>query len=150
MSDIGIFINNSCFDLDILNDDIRPDDGLETSIIISLFTDKRVDDDSLPIGESSKRGWWGDALALNDLDQIGSRLWTLDRSKINNETLRRSEELAKESLEWMIEDQIASEIKIISEYNDDKHLIMNISVSRPNRDDEKFSILWNSQEIRRL
>lgn len=150
MSDIGLFIENNCFDLQIDDSDLKADNGLETAVAISLFTDARVSDDDLPFLETEKRGWWGDMFPDVDLDKIGSRLWTLDRSKITTETLRRSEELAKESLNWMVEDGLADAITIESEYNDNKHLIINIEIARPDEDTEKFSILWDEQAIRRV
>lgn len=149
MSDIGLFIQNNCFDIDLENGDLKADNGLETAVSISLFTDGRVNEEELPDLETNKMGWWGDMFPEVDQDTIGSRLWTLNRSKVNTETLRRSEELCKESLEWMIEDGLADAIIIQSEYNESKQLIINIEITRPDEDTERFSVLWDEQELRR-
>ena len=149
MSDIGLFIQNNCFDLQIEDSDLKADNGLETAVAISLFTDARVSDEELPEFENFKRGWWGDMYPDIDLDKIGSRLWTIDRSKVTVETLRRSEELCKESLNWMIEDGLADEIIINSEYNDIKQLIINIEITKPDDETIRFSVLWDEQQIRR-
>lgn len=149
MSDIGLLLVDNCFDLRIKEGDLEADNGLETAVAISLFTDKRVSEEDRPDLEKDQRGWWGDMFPEVDLDKIGSRLWTLDRSKTNNETLRRSEELCKEALNWMLEDGLASAIIINSEYNDSKNLIVDIEISRPDKDSERFSVLWDEQELRR-
>lgn len=150
MSDIALILENNCFDISIENDDLVADNGLETSVTISLFTDKRVTEEELPDLETDKRGWWGDIFPEIDQDQIGSRLWTLSRSKITNETLNRFNELCKEALQWMQEDGIAGEIAVSSEYNEQKHLITSIEISRPDEIVERFSVLWDEQELRRL
>jgi len=85
------------------------DDGLETAVIISLFTDRRArDDDELPDPNNpDKRGWWGDLVAEVEDDQIGSRLWLLERSKTTPDVLVKAKEYAEEALDWLISDGIA-------------------------------------------
>ncbi len=87
------------------------DDGLGTSVFISLFTDRRAEaDDGLAPAE--RRGWVGDALADREGDRIGSRLWLLKREKETEETRARAEEYAAEALAWMIDDGLATGIEI--------------------------------------
>ena len=62
-------------DLVIENDDLKIDEGLETAVLISLYTDARVSDEELPAEEAQKRGWWGDIYPDIPNDQIGSKLW---------------------------------------------------------------------------
>lgn len=150
MNDIGIFYENNCFDLKISNGDLAPDDGLETAVMISVFTDKRVTEDELPQFERSKRGWWGDLLPVEPNDQIGSRLWTIQREKVLTNILRRSEELIKESLQWMLEDGVARSITVTSSYDENNILIAETTIERPNEDQTRFQINWEAQEVRRL
>lgn len=90
------------------------DGGLETAVILSLYSDRRAaDGDDLQIG-ASRRGWWGDSLA-DDGDQWGSRLWLLDRSKSTEETLELAKLYAEEALAWMLEDGIARRLQITVE-----------------------------------
>lgn len=149
MSDIALVLKDNCFDLNIVDNDLEADKGLETAVALSLFTNKRVEEEELPDLETDRQGWWGDMFPQVDLDKIGSRLWTIERSKRTTETLRRSEELCKEALNWMLEDGLASAIKVNSEYNSDKHLIINIEISRPEKESERFSVLWDEQKLRR-
>ncbi len=63
------------------DDDFETDAGLETAVIISLFTDRRAgENDELPATETDRRGWWGNTLQDAD-DEIGSKLWLLCREK---------------------------------------------------------------------
>jgi phage gp46-like protein len=149
MSDIALQLIDGCFDLEIKDDDLVGDDGLETALAISLFTDKRVTDEELPMGHKSKRGWWGDMYPEVDQDQIGSRLWTLDPEKRTTETLRRSEDFARAACAWMIEDGLADAINVLSEYNSSKHLILNVDVVKPDGLTSRFAVVWDAQEIKR-
>lgn len=150
MSDIALVLENNCFDINLINGDLERDDGLETAVAISLFTDRRVDDESLPYLAKSKKGWWGDMFPEVDGDKIGSRLWTIEREKRTNETLRKSEDYTREALEWMLEDSVADNIDVSSSYDDNNFLIIDIEITRPNRDESRYSIVWDAQEIRRV
>ena len=47
--------------INILGNDAERDPGLETSILISLFSDRLADiEDLLPDNTGERRGWWGD------------------------------------------------------------------------------------------
>lgn len=149
MSDIALNLIDNCFDIEIVGDDLAGDDGLETALAISLFTDQRVSDEELPFGHHSKRGWWGDMYPEVDQDKIGSRLWTINPGKRTTETLRRSEDFVRQSTFWLIEDGIADAINVLSEYNNNNHLIINVGVVKPDGLTSKYAVVWDAQEIRR-
>lgn len=149
MSDIGVFFNNNIFDLGIDNGDLASDNTLETSILVSIFTDRRVTDEQLPIGHRSKRGWWGDLYPDAPNDRIGSRLWTLLPGKVTTDTLRLAEDYTREAMQWMIDDGVCSIINVKSEYNNDKHLLINLVITRPDGSSAKYQANWNNQELRR-
>lgn len=150
MSDIALNLIDGCFDIEIIDNDLARDDGLETALAISLFTDQRVSDEDLPHGHLSKRGWWGDMFPEVDQDKIGSRLWTLNPGKTTTETLRRSEDFARESTKWLIDDGIADAINVLSEYNNSKHLVINVEIVKPDGLSSKYAVVWDAQEIRRV
>ncbi|MCB2190357.1 MAG: phage GP46 family protein [Deltaproteobacteria bacterium] len=90
--------------------------GLQTAVLISLFTDRRaLDDDVLPAGTTGKRGWWGDLTLPTEGDQYGSRLWQLSREKQTAAVLRRAEEYASEALAWLVTDGVASQVTVTAE-----------------------------------
>lgn len=145
MSDIGLFIKDNCWDLELENGDLKNDKGLETAIAISLFTDRRVNDEELPPLQTTKRGWWGDMFPEIDQDQIGSRLWTLERSKRTTETLRLAEDYAREALQWLLEDGVAENFLVNATY-DDYRMNLNIEINKPLGRQSRFSVLWDAQE----
>ncbi len=105
------------FSFDTVIQDLEFDEGLETAVIISLFTDRRAKiDDILPDSNSlDRRGWWGDLVSDIEGDQIGSRLWLLNREKTTESVLTRTKEYAKEALDWLIEDGIAAKVEVSAE-----------------------------------
>lgn len=149
MSDVALIFKGACIDLSVLSGQLQRDSGLETAVIISLFTDRRVTVEQLPDLSESQRGWWGDLLSDIDQDQIGSRLWTLDRSKRTTETLRLFEDYVKEALDWMIEDGIAQTVEATAFYTDNKSLGSDIKIARPNGNETRYTLLWDEQELRR-
>lgn len=151
MGDIGIFLDQGfLFDVRIKDGDLESDEGLETAVTISLFTDKRVTDEELPALQESKRGWWGDMFPDVDRDQIGSKLWTLERSKRILETLRLAEDYIREALKWMIEDGIASSVKVTAEFLEGEtsgKWAALVEITKPSGRQSKFQVLWDKQKI---
>jgi phage gp46-like protein len=150
MRDVLLSLIDSLFDISLLNDDLASDDGLETAVAISFFTDRRVSVEDLPYGQQDRKGWWGDMFPDVDQDKIGSRMWTLLPAKVTDETRNLANDYAAECLQWMIDDGIASSIKIDSEYNGEKHLTTSVEIVKPTGESEKFSVFWESQKVRRL
>jgi phage gp46-like protein len=103
------------FAFDPVVQDFEKDGGLETAVMISLFTDRRSqDDDILPDPNSNdRRGWWGDLIKpYSEGDQIGSRLWLLNREKTSISTLQRAKQYVEESIQWLIDDGYAEKIEV--------------------------------------
>lgn len=153
MSDIALrLFNGLTFDLNLKDGDFEADEGLETAVAISLFSDKRVSEEELPQGQESKRGWWGDMFSEIDRDQIGSKLWTLAREKRVIETLRRAEDYAKEALKWMLEDGIAVTIQVEAVFGAKEtggDWVLNVVIVRPSGRESKYTVLWDQQKIYR-
>ena len=107
------------FDWALKRGDLAPDDGLETAVILSLFTDRRArEDDPLPDGSADRRGWWGDAYppaeARAGQEHIGSRLWLLEREKDTQDVVNRARDYAEEALQWLVDDGIAEHIEVMA------------------------------------
>lgn len=153
MSDIGLFWNDVAdgADFALKQNDLESDDGLDTAVIISLFTDRRLDDgDVLPDAEKDRRGWWGDAIPVVQGDKIGSRLWLLARAKQLPDTLRRAEEYAKESLQWLIDDRVALSIDVTAIIVRNGVQGLTVIINRPNKDPKtyRFNDVWAAQEAK--
>lgn len=146
--DIGLFLSadGRTFDLALTGADLSTEEGIATAVMISLFTDRRVTEEELPEGESSRRGWWGDLFAEESGDQIGSRLWLLAREKRTVETLNRSEEYSKEALQWMLEDGVANAVDCTASYDTEGRLVLVVAIERPGgKQTFRFARVWNAE-----
>ena len=92
---------------------MTPEDPLVRAVIVSLFTWRRARPDDTT--EGPRMGWWGDTTSAVTNDRIGSRLWLLAREKVLPATINRAREYARESLEWLIEDGLASRVEVAAE-----------------------------------
>lgn len=92
--------------------DLESDHGLETAVLISLFTDGLAgEDDELPDTQSDdRRGFWADTNAPEG--PLGSKLWLLSREKQTPEVRERAEEYCREALEWLITDDVADLVTV--------------------------------------
>lgn len=117
-------------DLTVQDRDLERDPGLETAVIVSLFSNRRADSlDELPDPSGSSEGWWGDAVSENP---VGSKLWLVGREKLQpTEVIPRAEQYAKEALAWMIEDNVASEITATAIRYSIDTLRLDLSIIRP-------------------
>jgi phage gp46-like protein len=125
---------------------LAEDSGLETALIISLFTDRRAeDDDTIPDGSQEKRGWWGDDFNEQRGDRIGSRLWLLSREKQLSGVLGAARQYAEEALRWLIDDSVAELIEVEASIPRDGILGLAVSVSRPHHPvaQYRFDVFWS-------
>lgn len=149
MSDLALKWDPQEFaaDLAVANNDLVGDDGLETAILLSLFTDRRAEPgDPLPAGELDRRGWWGDAFPVAEGDRHGSRLWLLARAKQQAATVARAREYAREALQWLIDDRVASQVEVTAEIPRAGMLALTVVVHRPNTDPARyrFGATWSA------
>ncbi len=112
------------------------------AVIISLFTWRRADDSD---DTDYKWGWWGDNLADVEGDKIGSKLYLIVRNPLTNETMQRAEEYAQQSLQWMIDDEIAKSISItaIRSQTDVNRLEMIVDITAEKEYELQFKELNN-------
>ncbi len=124
------------------------DDGLQTAVILSLFTDRRAHrDDVLPGDPTDLKGWWADAYPMLPGDLIGSRLWLLSREKQLPEVLVRAQQYAEEALQWLLDDGVAGSVVCSAQAVRMGLLGLTVDITpplatSPNR--FKFEILWNN------
>ena len=110
MTGLRMTVQEHGADLVLAGDDLELDQGLETAVLVSLFSDARLEaGDELPEGESDLRGWWADG---GPGDRFGSRLWLLERAKVTQATLELARRYATEALEWLITEEIAERVEV--------------------------------------
>ena len=117
--DIKIIWDNDTFegDIEYNNGDLTRELGIETAVMMSLFTDGRASiDDELPDSNNpDKKGWWGDQVVVEEGDRIGSKLWLLSRGKTDQETMIKAEGYAKDALQWLVDDEVSAKNEITVE-----------------------------------
>lgn len=138
--------NKQAADLGQTTNDLASDAGLETAVIVSLFTDRRAGaDDDIPDGTDDRRGWWADAYAQVADDKIGSRLWLLAREKNIEAAALKAGGYAREALAWMIEDGVVDRIDARAEAVNEKTLGLLVDIYRPAQATAqyRFEAFWN-------
>ncbi|VUX47847.1 conserved hypothetical protein [Candidatus Defluviicoccus seviourii] len=140
--------------LDPVTGDLVTDDGLETAVTLSLFTDRRAQEgDALPGGapaqyNGDRRGWWGDALTADA--PLGSRLWLLSREKTLAETAARARTYAQEGLAWLRRAGIAERVDVVATaVPAESRIELDVVVTRPEggaRVEYRWRNLWEPQD----
>jgi phage gp46-like protein len=150
MKDIGLFIQSDggSIDLGIQGADLATDSGLQTAVMVSLFTDAQAEEEELPYVGASRRGWWGNLFPEVDRDEVGSKLWILAREKRTQETLNRAEEYAGAALSWMLEDGVAESVDVETSFDTNGALIIQALITKPGGDQKRFRFnqAWQAEE----
>lgn len=150
--DIGLYWNELAGDLQLRDGDLWRDGGLETAIVISLFTDRRASpSDVLPDASPDRRGWWGDGVPEIEGDEIGSHLWLLAREKELPVVVERAREYAQAALQWLIDDRVAERVEVTAEIVRPGFLGILAVIWRPQlgRTEYRFNYNWDAQAARR-
>lgn len=97
----------------------KSQDPLHTAIIICLFTDKRRPDSiPSPDGSDDRRGWHGNSYDVDSAAgerELGSLLWTLDRSLIDDQTLRMAVHFSADALQTLVDQGAVDHFEIEAE-----------------------------------
>ena len=130
-----LFLNGASISADM-------NDSLSRALVISLFTWRRADTGDDIDDEQSKQGWWGDTFSEIKGDRIGSKLWQLTRKTINQDVIKQAIEFTEQALNWMIEDNICSDIEVSAEKSDEdfNRLDVSIKLTTTNGEVKNYSI----------
>ena len=149
---VGLFLdeeNGFMADINIGETGLEQDDGLETAVLISLFSDARCTDEQLPPDFTFKRGYWADMFAEKNGDKHGSLLWLLEREKQTVEILSKIEEYCRQSLQWMIDDGIAKDVSVQASHPRPEFTLFAVSITKPDGKIHAFKTLWDGQKLKR-
>jgi len=142
---------------------LRSKEALHTAIIIQLFTDRRIRADQVHPDTRSPdpMGWWGDSVDVRDdigETEMGSHLWTLRRSILNEETVALAADYCHEALLPIVEQGAVASFSIETEalgYNQQTSVsgILGIGIEGYSFDNNRiyeqhFEALWT--QIREL
>lgn len=159
------------FDHELAEDDetrnkqgLRSKEGLHTAIIIQLFTDRRILDDQVHPDPRSQdpRGWWGDSVDIEteyNETELGSHLWLLRRSILNNEVVETAKGYVEEALQPILDQgavasfHIEAEAQSMAQGGQPSTGVLAIAVDGYSQDglkvySQRFDVLWD--QIRAL
>ena len=112
MSDIRIErLTGGVFDWVIEDGDIANEDGFDTVLFVSLFTDARAPE-TIVLKPENRRGWMGDIESPIEGRQLGGLLWLASPRRLNQKTLNEVLDYARKSLSWITEDGLAKRIEV--------------------------------------
>tara|TARA_R110000868_G_C10972986_1_gene771135 strand:- start:27336 stop:27791 length:456 start_codon:yes stop_codon:yes gene_type:complete len=128
------------YDISFEGGDFKLTEGLETAIWLSIFCEKR---DPEITDWQAQRGWVGDQLNDNGF-QLGSLLWTLNQSAIDEDFISDAQSIIEDCLQWMETENYASEIEVSIVKNlDNTGFIAKINLTRNDNVSENLSFdLW--------
>lgn len=153
MADAAMILTEFGGDLALSGFDLARDDGLETSVIISLFTDRRATVEQIPpeLPQDDLRGYWGDLTVADAASATGSLLWLLAREKQLPATLARAEQYCREALQWLVDDLIATRIVATAEYADRGVMVLTNDIYRPGGGAVRYqyNYEWSAQAAKR-
>lgn len=151
--DIALVMGEFGGDVVVNGLDLERDDGLETAVVISLFTDRRATAEQVPVElpQDDLRGFWGDVRPVVEGDQTGSLLWLLAREKQLPSTLSRAKQYCTEALVWLIEDQVSSRVEVATEYVATGWMGIAIDIYRPDSQPVRYryNYEWKAQVAKR-
>lgn len=151
MADAAMILTEFGGDLVLSGFDLARDDGLETSVIISLFTDRRATPEQIPaeLPPDDLRGYWGDLSPTTAA--TGSLLWLLAREKHLPVPRARAEQYCREALQWMIDDLIATRVVVAAEYAGMGVMLLTIDIYRPGGGTVRYqyNYEWSAQAAKR-
>lgn len=147
LADLALTWSGVSADLSMIDSDLASDTGMVTAALLSLFLDRRCEDDDEPSSGDvdDRRGWWADQFLAVEGDKYGSRNWLLDRSVLSNENKRKAEEYDREALAWFIEDSVVESIDVVIETTS-SNLFHALTFHRPGREplSLRFAHVWGS------
>lgn len=123
MADIALIWKDGKADIDIGEKDVIVDSTLITEVCVSLFSDAR---------HESERGWWS--------REQGSLLWLLERNKRTPEVLQKARKWAFDSLTWLTEKGIASEVTVNGRLIEKSGIALDVIITRGLS--KKYQHLW--------
>ena len=127
------------FSLDA-NGDIDTEDFFDTSLLYSLFGERRASADEM-VDPNRRRGWIGNT---EDFEN-GSKIWLLSQARLTRDNLNRLQDEAAKSLQWLVDDGYAVSIDQVVATISNSKVLLDITIRR-SRDkiDRKFFTLWDN------
>lgn len=125
---------------------LETDEGLESAVVVSLFSDARASaEDGLDAG-ADRRGWWGEAYLDDPSIAFGSKLWLIHRKgKAVPQLQIQAVKWAEDALKWLITAGVASSVKASTTKLRPDVLLLTIEIQRPRDTAPRWRRAWEVQ-----
>jgi phage gp46-like protein len=124
---------------------LETDEGLETAVVVSLFSDARAREGDPADPNGDPRGWWGDAYLEAPDHQLGSRLWLLKRHKTTVDGQIAAINYTKEALQWLLDDRVASTVDVTLTRLAQDVFLLTVGIQRPKKTAPRWEGRWEVQ-----
>ena len=122
------------------NGDILTEDFFDTSILYSLFGERRASPDEV-VEPQLRRGWIGNGPDFEN----GSKLWLFTQARVTRTNLNRIEDEARKALQWLVDDGFAVAIDEVSANLHSGRVLLNLTIRRSRDKVERRSFeLWEN------
>jgi phage gp46-like protein len=139
---------NGLYDIQIDGADFASAEGFETAIPTSYFTDARAP--AVQVQEAQdRRGWAGNILTIDIERELGGLLWILEQSRITEDTLNLAKSFAQESLQWMLDDNIARQVTVKVEQTGNREIRIFTDITTIDNTVQRYVTLWRSTDLSR-
>jgi phage gp46-like protein len=97
------------FDFVVTDDgDLATSTGLESPLVVSLFSDRRAYEDEVP-DPMRRRGWLhANLVGQSEDENFGSGIWLYEQARLSSDTVLGVEMEVRQALDWMIEERLIS------------------------------------------
>lgn len=134
---------------------LRAEAALHTATLLQLFTDRRLPNDlAHPGNDGDPRGWWGNSIRLDGEPdvEIGSLLWTLERSALSDDLARRAQDIVAESLAVLADQGAVARTDVATSIDRRAGslliVVRHYSQSGDRIYEQRFGVLWQQSERR--
>ncbi|MCK5019188.1 MAG: phage GP46 family protein [Candidatus Peribacteraceae bacterium] len=140
--DIKLILESGAFDIAIETGDLENEEGFDTAIWVSLFTDARAGETQV-LSPENRRGWLGNTVSDIEERQLGGLLWLAEQRRLTQDTLNELIDYARKSLNWMVEDNIAQKVEVDGEIVPRNGMALSITItSREGITSSHYIPLW--------
>lgn len=125
--------------------DILTDDFFDTSILYSIFGERRADPSEV-VEPQLRRGWIGNE--GKDFEN-GSKLWLFEQARLTQSNLNRIEDEIRKGLQWLVDDGFATSVdEVISFIQNNRALLESIIRRSRSQVERRFFTLWQNTGLR--
>ena len=140
--DLYLELTDYGFDLAIENGDFKNQDGMDTALNVSLFTDARATREQVVVPEN-RRGWLGNIVSEVAERQLGGYLWLTEQRRLTQDTLNEVVDYCRKSLVWLLEDNVCLGLEVTGAIVPRTGIALNVDITARNgATDSHYFPLW--------